>query len=35
MWLATDQLNHSPDDVLDDIGVPRDQIIRATRTDDI
>jgi hypothetical protein len=32
MWWATDQMNHLPDDVLNDIGVSRDEIICASRT---
>ena len=32
MWWATDQLSRLPDDVLNDIGVSRDEIICASRT---
>jgi uncharacterized protein YjiS (DUF1127 family) len=26
MWLATDQLSRSPDDILNDIGISRDDV---------
>jgi uncharacterized protein YjiS (DUF1127 family) len=32
MWLATDQLSHSSDDVLDDIGISRDKITCASQS---
>jgi uncharacterized protein YjiS (DUF1127 family) len=32
MWLATDQLSRSPDDVLDDIGISRDEITCASQS---
>jgi uncharacterized protein YjiS (DUF1127 family) len=31
MWRATDQLSRSPDDVLDDIGISRDEITCASQ----
>ncbi|WP_353640834.1 hypothetical protein [Mesorhizobium sp. WSM2239] len=32
MWLATDQLSRSPDELLNDIGILRDEITRASQS---